>query len=202
MADRDYYCTSIDTPFKPGADCIIEGHDNVAIGSLTYIVTRQISAAVVDGLCPLDEYALALNTLLQIPSERRSDFVFDPLPPAPSKIAELARRAMLDIATDIQFGASMPEDVAVTLLSRTCQEVQEWGLLTRFEVNARLGINGESPRVHRSIAKVREQTGQAYGVLAAQCAGDPRHDSFRTAKVSKLKPSKDGPLATFITGTK
>lgn len=198
MADRDYYCTSIQTPFGTGSDAITEGNDELAAGSLTYVVTQQISAAVSKGFCPLDEYVQALTALLQLPVEERATFLFDPLPPAPSKIAELARRAMLDIATDIQFGTFVPDDVAVTLLARTCQEVQEWGLLTRFEVNARLGINGESPRAHRSIATVREQTGAVYAELAARCQGDPRHKSFTTPKVSKPKFDKDGPLTTFV----
>ena len=105
---------------------------------------------------------------------------------------------MLDIATDIQFGTFAPENVAVTLLTRTCQEIQEWGLLTRFEVNARLGVNGESPRVHRSIAKVRTQTAQMYADLATRCGGDPTHSTFATPKVSKPKARKDNPLTTFI----
>lgn len=198
MADRDYYCTSIDTPFKTGAESLTEGHDDTAAASLTYVVTQQIKAAVSDGLCPLTTYAGALTALLQLSPEERTAFVFDPLPSAPGKIAELARRAMLDIATDIQFGTFMPENVAVTLLTRTCQEVQEWGLLTRFEVNARLGVNGESPRVHRSIAKVRTQTAQMYADLAGRCGGDPTHSTFSTTKVSKPKASKDKPLTTFI----
>lgn len=199
MADKDYYCTGIDAPFTTASEYLNEGDTSNAAQSLAHAVTRLIRKAVAAGHCPLEAYTAQLARLAASQGEAREQFICAPLPPAPGKIAELARRAMLDIATDIQFLGVVPDDLAQTLLRRTCEEVQEWGLLTRLEVNARLGVAGESPSVRRDLAAVRALTTQTYVQVVHDATSDPQHRGFRVAQVAKPATETGNPIPGFRT---
>ncbi|MVN86563.1 hypothetical protein GO986_07265 [Deinococcus sp. HMF7620] len=198
MADKDYYCTAINAPFQGASAALNEGDTDSATEHLLHAVTNAVRRAVQAGQCPLEDYRQALERLVALPMDERCAFVFEPLPSAPSKVGELARRALMDIATEIQFLDQAPSSLSEELLVRTCLEVQEFELLTRLEVNIELGISGASPDSQAELAKVRAETQEQFRELVRDHGDSPKLERFKTDRPKKVEFDPEKPTVTFM----
>jgi len=197
MADKDYYCTTISPAFRGASDALTEGDTQRTTEQLVYAVCEAVRRAVQAGHCPIDQYTLALTSLAQLPLAQREAFIFEPLPRAPGKVAELARRAAMDIATEIQFLDLVPSNLAQELLLRTCGEVQEFELLTRLQINIRLGVMGAAAAIEADLTEVRCKTQEQFRVLVGQQGTSSDLAQFRVPKPRKQQLDTTRPMTTM-----